>query len=109
MSTSASLRASWGPPSMFSPFVFLSSHPLYGNNFSKSRSLVRILGFPLTSSTTLTFSGLTPASVSILSVANPAAPAPNNASVISLIFFPTTLRAFKSPARTTAAVPCWSS
>ena len=44
-----------------------------------------------------------------LAMAMPAAPAPTVTIFTSSFFFPTTLSAFKSPAKITTAVPCWSS
>ncbi len=44
-----------------------------------------------------------------LAIACPAAPAPEKTILTLSNSLPTTLRAFKSPANTTIAVPCWSS
>ena len=42
-------------------------------------------------------------------MAIPAAPAPLVTTLISSIFFPVNFKAFKSAAKVTTAVPCWSS
>jgi hypothetical protein len=50
-----------------------------------------------------------PAASSSLMIAVPAAPAPEMTILTSLICLPTTRRALSNAARTTIAVPCWSS
>ena len=50
-----------------------------------------------------------PADTRSFDIAIAAAPAPFTTILMSSIFFPTTLRAFMSPARVITAVPCWSS
>ena len=42
-------------------------------------------------------------------MATPAAPDPDSTSLVSARSLPTTRRAFSRAARTTMAVPCWSS
>src|SRR5574341_605371 len=61
---------------------------------------------PARSHTTMS---LTPSAWRILTIATPAAPAPESTTRISEVFLPTTRSALVSAASTTMAVPCWSS
>ncbi len=72
------------------------------------RSLLSAETRPLLSQTAIS-PGLSADARRSLAVAVPAAPAPLITTLQSSAFFPTTFRAFLSAARTTTAVPCWSS
>ena len=50
-----------------------------------------------------------PTQLSRFAIVKPAAPAPEMTTLMSDILFPTTFNALIRPARTTIAVPCWSS
>ena len=106
MTTSAPARASGIPPRIRPALVLLSISPRWGKSRSRSMSGVRRRGLPSTTSTARMCPAGTPALISTRMVALPAAPTPSWATSTSDRRLPTSLRAFITPARTTAAVPC---
>ena len=100
--TSAPFNASANVPCILSGLVISHKARLWGI----SPSCLSLYKIP-NSSTAIILP--TPAVCIILIIAVPAAPGPFKTTVISLISFFVTLKALYKAAKTTTAVPCWSS
>ena len=106
MKTSAPTTASLRVPVTPSGLVLSAIQRSGESGSASTRSVRPACTTPWMSATTAC---RTPAAISSLRMAVPAAPAPDITTRTSSIFLPTTRSALVSAASTTMAVPCWSS